>query len=233
MTDSKYKLLIVEDDQDISDILYREFKSEGFEVIRAWSGTEGRLSLSNNPDVIIMDLNLPGMSGEELITYVEDDLPVIALSAKTSSEDKINMLERGCVDYVTKPFDIKELKTRVNVHLKNSLKTKIPNQEVNSAVINFGGVQLNLDTRTVSVNEKAVQLTRTEFAIFKLLVVNKGRVVSKNQILNSISEDTPDLVDSSLKVHISNARKKLKTISDNELIEAIWGIGFRFVPMGE
>ena len=224
------KLLIVEDDQDISDILYREFSSGGFDVYRAWSGTEGRLALTNSPDLIILDLTLPGMSGEELITYIDDDIPVIALSSKSSTVDKIKMLKLGCVDYVTKPFDIEELKTRVDVHLKNSLKNK-STKLIDNEHFSFGGVVLNLETREVTVGENIVQLTRTEFAIFKLLITNKGRVVSKAQIINLTSEDTPDLVDSSLKVHVRNLRKKLKTITDHEFVEAIWGIGFRFVPI--
>lgn len=224
----KYKLLIVEDDQDISDILYKEFMGEGYEVYRAWSGTEGRLALSYNPDIIIMDLMLPGMSGEELIKYVDEDIPVIAMSAKSSSDDKINMLESGCVDYVIKPFDIKELKVRVKVHLKNSKKTN--KKESNKDELSFGGITLDLNLRSVAVGNETVHLTRTEFALLKLLMANKGRVVSKTQILNSLSEDTPDLVDSSLKVHVSNIRKKLKAVNEHDYIEAIWGIGFRFVP---
>lgn len=229
MSETKYKLLIVEDDKDIGDILTREFSNSGFDVYRAWSGTEGRLALMNNPDIVIMDLMLPGMNGEELITYIDNSIPVIALSAKSSSEDKVRMLESGCVDYVTKPFDIKELKARVKVHLNNSLRMNA--SSVSGDVIEFGGVKIDTVLRQIVINEQQIHLTRTEFALFKLLVLNKGQVVSKTQILNSISVDTPDLVDSSLKVHISNIRRKLKVASDHEFIEAIWGIGFRFVPI--
>lgn len=228
MSEIKYKLLIVEDDKDIGDILSREFSNTGFDVYRAWSGTEGRLALNNIPDIVIMDLMLPGMNGEELITYIDKSIPVIALSAKSSSDDKVRMLEAGCVDYVTKPFDIKELKARVKIHLNNSLKMK--STMVTDDVFVFGGVKVDNILRQIEICEKNIHLTRTEFALFKLLILNKGQVVSKTQILNSLSADTPDLVDSSLKVHISNLRRKLKVVTDHEYIEAVWGIGFRFVP---
>ncbi|MBR6484384.1 MAG: response regulator transcription factor, partial [Clostridiales bacterium] len=116
------RILIVEDDEDIGNILLNELSKEGYEVIRAFSGTEGRVMLGKDPDLILMDLMLPGMSGEELLTHVTGNTPVIAISARSSIEDKTDLLGRGCTDYITKPFDIREVKARVAVALRNSKK---------------------------------------------------------------------------------------------------------------
>lgn len=216
------KILIVEDDEDIGDILSRELSKEGHEIHRAYSGTEGRIMLKTDPDLILMDLMLPGMTGEELISHVTDNTPVIAVSAKSSTDDKLTLFEKGCVDYITKPFEIRELKARVKVALLNSAKRR------NSPVLTAGDIEMDTDARTVSVCSEAVRFTRTEYAILKILLSNKGRVVSKSQILDLIEQDTPDCIDeSSLKVHISNIRKKIKNAGGSDPIEAVWGIGFK------
>ena len=216
------KILIVEDDEDIGDILTRELTKEGHEIHRAYSGTEGRILLKNDPDLILMDLMLPGMTGEELISHVTDNTPVIAVSAKSSTDDKLTLFEKGCVDYITKPFEIRELKARVKVALSNSAKSK------KTPILSAGDVEMDTDSRSVTVCGEQVRFTRTEYAILKILLTNKGRVVSKSQILDLIEQDTPDCIDeSSLKVHISNIRKKIKTAGGKDCIEAVWGIGFK------
>ncbi|SMC39414.1 DNA-binding response regulator, OmpR family, contains REC and winged-helix (wHTH) domain [Oscillospiraceae bacterium] len=216
------KILIVEDDEDIGDILSRELSKEGHEIHRAYSGTEGRIMLKTDPDLILMDLMLPGMTGEELISHVTDNTPVIAVSAKSSTDDKLTLFEKGCVDYITKPFEIRELKARVKVALSNSAKKK------NTPVLTAGDIEMDTESRIVSVCSCAVRFTRTEYAILKILISNKGRVVSKSQILDLIEQDTPDCIDeSSLKVHISNIRKKIKSAGGTDCIEAVWGIGFK------
>ena len=114
------RILIVEDDEDIGAVLQRELVKEGFEVLRAVTGTEGRMMLGQSPDLILMDLMLPGLTGEELLTHIPKEIPVIAVSARSSVDDKVALLSEGCVDYITKPFDIKELKARVNVALRTA-----------------------------------------------------------------------------------------------------------------
>ena len=216
------RILIVEDDEDIGNILERELIKIGYETCRAYSGTEGRLMLSTDPDLILMDLMLPGMSGEELLSHITDGTPVIAVSARSSIDDKVSLLEMGCVDYITKPFEIRELKARVGSALRNSSKKKT------ESIIPAGDVTLNITDRTIDVKGTDLHLTRTEYAIFKLLMVNKGRVVSKSEILDLIAKDTPDCIDeSSLKVHVSNIRRKIKNAGGTDPIEAVWGIGFK------
>ena len=216
------KILIVEDDADIGDILTRELIKEGYEVFRAYSGTEGRMLLSKDPDLILMDLMLPGMSGEELLTHVTDGTPVIAVSARSTTDDKISLLDLGCVDYITKPFELRELKARVKSALRNSSKKRLSN------VLTVAGITLDTDNHSTSVAGTDFHLTRTEFAILKMLMTNQGRVVSKSELLDMISSDTPDCIDEgSLKVHISNIRRKIKNAGGSDCIEAVWGIGFK------
>ncbi|MBR3143213.1 MAG: response regulator transcription factor [Clostridiales bacterium] len=215
------KILIVEDDEDIGAVLQKELKKDGYEVLRAATGTEGRMMLGTNPDLILMDLMLPGMSGEELLTHIPKETPVIAVSARSSTDDKIALLSEGCVDYITKPFDIRELKARVNA----ALRTR--SGKTSSARIICGDMTIDTDKHEVYVDDKEVKLTRTEYAILKMLATGGGRVISKSELLDLIKTETPDCTESSVKVHISNLRKKIKEHTDTEYIEAVWGIGFK------
>ena len=215
------RILIVEDDEDIGAVLQRELVKEGFEVLRAVTGTEGRMMLGQNPDLILMDLMLPGLTGEELLTHIPKEIPVIAVSAKSSVDDKVALLSEGCVDYITKPFDIKELKARVNVALRIAEGKRCGGR------IACGDMLIDSDKHEVTIEGKELKLTRTEYAILKMLVSGRGRVISKSELLDLIKTETPDCTESSVKVHISNLRKKIKEITDTEYIEAVWGIGFK------
>ena len=213
--------MIVEDDEDIGAVLQKELSKDGYDVLRAATGTEGRMLLGQNPDLILMDLMLPGLSGEELLTHIPEDIPVIAVSAKSSIDDKISLLSKGCVDYITKPFDIRELKARVAAALRTTSRKDSSNQIV------CGEMLIDTDKHEVTIEGKDLKLTRTEYAILKMLASGGGRVISKSELLDLIKSETPDCTDSSVKVHISNLRKKIKTITDTEYVEAVWGIGFK------
>ncbi len=215
------RILIVEDDEDIGAVLQRELKKEGYETVWASTGTEGRMMLGTNPDLILMDLMLPGMSGEELLKHIPKQTPVIAVSARSSTDDKISLLSEGCVDYITKPFDIRELKARVNAALRTTSRNG------SSARLTCGDLIIDTDKHEVFVEDKEVKLTRTEYAILKMLATGRGRVISKSELLDLIKSETPDCTESSVKVHISNLRKKIKEYTDTEYIEAVWGIGFK------
>lgn len=218
-------ILVIDDDIHISDMLFEILSKEGYEVSRAYSGTEAILFLSNQtPDLILLDLMLPGLSGEEVLKKI-NTTPVIVLSAKSDINDKVNLLLGGAADYITKPFDTDELLARISVQLrKNASENK-------SDKLIFDDIILNKSKFSVTVNDKAVKLTKTEYAILKLLMENPKQVITKSIMLDRISEDTPDCVESSLKVHISNLRKKLKEVSDKNYIEAVWGIGFKLAEL--
>ena len=214
-------ILIIDDDLDIGNVLEEILKNEGYSVSRAYSGTEAVFVLSQSrPDLILLDLMLPGLSGEEVLPYIKG-IPVIVMSAKVDVDNKVELLLGGAVDYVTKPFHTKELLARIAVHLR------IFDTLDKSETLTFEEIELDVDTHIVRIKDTEIKLTRTEYAILKLLMQNPSQVVSKSQLLDRISEDTPDCTESSLKTHISNLRKKLREVSGKEYVETVWGIGFK------
>ena len=217
------KIMIIDDDVHISNMLQTALTNEGYLIIQAYSGTEALLLLEKErPDLILLDLMLPGLTGEEILPKIKN-IPVIVVSAKVGIDDKVNLLLKGAVDYVTKPFEIKELVARIIVQLRNSSTVNDDN------VFQADDVKVDLTLHEVTVANINVKLTKTEFAILKILVINQGKAVSKSVILDKISEDTLDCTEASLKQHISNLRRKLRDIGNKEYIEAIWGIGFKFI----
>lgn len=214
------RILIVDDDQHIGDMLEEVLVKENYGVLRAYSGTEAMRLLSEvKPDLILLDLMLPGLSGEEVLPKIKD-IPMIVISAKVDIDHKVDILLGGAVDYITKPFSVKELLARINVVLRNSAART-------GDVLTFRELRLDPSVNEVRVEEKPVKLTRTEFAILKLLMRNPNQTLTKSLLLESISEDTPDCTESSLKIHIGNIRKKLRSVNSNDYIESVWGIGFK------
>lgn len=214
-------IAVIEDDQHIGNIIENALKKEGYGVLRAYSGTEALYLLSHNtPDLILLDLMLPGLAGEEILSKM-DGIPVIVVSAKVGIDDKVNLLLSGAVDYITKPFEIRELLARISVQFRKEEKQSL------ISILKVDNLVLDLTSHEVTVNDTQVHLTKTEYAIFKLLMQNPNQVISKSVILERIFEDTPDCTDRSLKQHISNLRKKLRDAGDKEYIEAVWGIGFK------
>ncbi len=237
-------IAVIEDDKYIGSLLEECLTAEGYHVIRAWSGTEALLLLEKQPpSLILLDLMLPGLSGEELLPRIRNT-PVIILSARAGLDEKVDMLLGGAVDYITKPFEMKELLARITVQLRRqkdditsenavSESSSFVNNSSDSAVstglvITFGQLSFDTETRELLSPNGSVHLTRTETAILKKLMQNPERPVSKSALLEDISPDTPDCTESSLKIHVSNLRKKMKQAGIRETVESVWGIGFRF-----
>lgn len=213
-------ILVIDDDVPIGDMLEEVLTREGYRVSRAYSGTEGRLALgADRPDLALLDLMLPGLSGEELLPEIKD-LPVIIVSAKADIDGKVGLLLGGAADYVTKPFEIRELLARIAVNLRRTAQPV-------SETLSRSGLRLDPASREVSAEGREVRLTRTEYAILKLLLQNPDQVIAKSVLLDRISVDTPDCTESSLKMHVSNLRRKLRDAGGREYIESVWGIGFK------
>ena len=214
-------IMIIDDDMAIGNLEQEVLERAGYAVLRAYSGTEALLLLKDRrPDLVLLDLMLPGLSGEEVLPQI-GNIPVIVVSAKAAVQDKIALLLGGAADYLTKPFDTGELLARVAVRLREAARSPL------AAVYTCGSLTLDASSHEVRANGIPVQLTRTEYAILKLLMQNPGQVLAKSVLLDRISADTPDCTESSLKTHVSNLRGKLRSASGCDYVEAVWGIGFR------
>ena len=212
-------VLVIDDDVYIGNMLEELLTREGYRVTRAYSGTEALLVLEGaRPDLVLLDLMLPGLSGEELLPHIKD-VPVIVVSAKVDTESKISLLMEGAVDYVTKPFEPRELLARIVAALRKSTAT--------APMLSCGSLSLDTVSHTVTASGVTVELTRTEYAILTLLMQNPTQVMTKSLLLDRISTDTPDCTESSLKIHVSNLRKKLREADGEDYVEVVWGIGFK------
>lgn len=223
------KILIIEDDSDINDLLSEILSREGYEVTKAYSGSEGKLLInSNDYDLILLDLMLPGITGENLIEEIRKIkvMPIIVISAKTSKEDKINVLRLGADDFIAKPFDIEEVIARVEAQLRRY--TKFSTNISNSNNITYKNLYLNRESHEVYVNNKLINLTLREYSILELLLTNPKKVFTRANIFESVwkSEFLGD--DNTVNVHMSNLRSKINSVDkDTEYIQTVWGIGFK------
>ena len=216
------KIFVIDDDVYIGDMLEEILTKEGYSVSRAYSGTEALLLLSGKkPDLVLLDLMLPGLSGEKVMEKIKE-VPVIVVSAKIDVNDKVNLLLGGAADYVTKPFDTKELLARIAVQLRDKKSDRTA-----ALTVVFDDIVIDTVSRRVTVADREIHLTRTEYAILKMLMQKSAQVVTKSELMDGICDDTPDCTDSSLKIHVANLRKKLKAVTDREYIDSVWGIGFK------
>ena len=220
------KILVVEDDEDIHNLIKSILEKERYETISAYSGTEALLLIENNDiDLILLDLMLPGLTGEELIKKLTD-IPIIVISAKISSEDKVNVLSSGANDYITKPFDANELLARVKVQLRINKKE----QNLN---LMYKDMVLDKATHILYIKKEKINLTKTEYVILKQLLLNSKQIITKTKLIqilneyNKINPETQIYDENSLKVHISNIRRKIRNVTTDEYIESVWGIGFK------
>ena len=217
-------IAVIDDDIHIGSFLEELLQREGYAVLRAYSGTEAVLLLERSrPDLVLLDLMLPGLSGEEVLAKFRGTR-VIVVSAKGGGEDKVSLLLGGAADYITKPFDSRELLARIAVRLRESAAPRL------APVLEAGLLRLDPVSHAVTAAGTSVHLTKTEYAILKLFLQNPGQAIAKSVILDRISADTPDCTESSLKIHVSNLRKKLRDATGQDHIESVWGIGFKLNP---
>ena len=222
----KIRVLVVEDDNDIHQLLCRIVKRSGYETKSAYSGTEALLYLEQqNWDLVLLDLMLPGLPGEEILEKIsEKRIPVIIISAKSEKETKIQTLRSGADDFIAKPFDIEEVSARIESLLRRSKQVKV-HAHVH---LTHKDIILDTDAKTVSVNGQEVVLTAREFEILKLLMTSPNKVFSKANVFESVWHETYYGDDNAINVHMSNLRNKLKKANpDEEYIETIWGMGYR------
>ncbi len=222
----KAPILIIEDNTDINNLVCEALSKAGYCCTQAFSGTEGLLLIKNDTfSLVFLDLMLPGMDGEQVLAEIKQiyDIPVIVMSAKDSIDTKINLLDAGADDYITKPFDIKELVARTGALLRRFSN----NTQDRSETVNYKELELDRDGFAIRINGTALDLTKHEYKILELLLLNPDKVFSKQEIYDYAWEDLYIGEDKTINVHISNIRKKLKAFTDTEYIDTVWGIGFR------
>lgn len=222
------KILIVEDDNNINQMIYEMFTKAGYSCTSAFSGTEALLRAESGQfGLIILDLMLPGMPGDEVLKNIRKKsiVPVIVLSAKDELDTKVDLLTLGANDYITKPFELKELEARALVQLRDN---KIEN---NSGIIEFNSLKYDIQKKQVSIGGENIPLTVHELKIMELLLRHPGQVFSKNEIYEYAWDDYYIGEDKTINVHISNIRQKIKKVTDTEYIETVWGLGFKLASV--
>ncbi|ODM04421.1 DNA-binding response regulator [Eisenbergiella tayi] len=227
----KNKILVIEDDADINTLLKKILERAGYEAETAFSGTEGRLLLKlNTYDLVLLDLMLPGLSGEELLTEIRKTLrmPVIALTAKAGLSDKVNVLGSGADDYITKPFEKQELLARIQAQLRRAGDYSAVQADASSPQkLTCRELELYPENHRVLLRGEEIPLTTHEFLLLQLLMANPQKVFSRENLYQSVWNSDFYGEDNAVSVHISNIRKKLTALTDEEYIQTVWGIGYK------
>ena len=226
---AKHKILIVEDDTDINNLLKKILATAGFIVEQAFSGTEATFFFNKDtPDLLLLDLMLPGMSGEELLRQIREkqkcNIPVLVLSAKSSLKDKVALLGIGADEFITKPFSPSVLMARIKANLRKKMIITANAEES----INFGEFTLLLNSCVLKKENTKIPLSTKEYKVLEFLVKNAGRILSPEEIYKNVWEvEFGDLT--AVAVYIQRLRKKLeKDITSCEYIKTEFGKGYIF-----
>ena len=215
------KILIIEDDTNINNMLFKLLVNNGYEVIQAFSGTEGLMLINNTVSLVLLDLMFPGKNGGEVIKEIKSkfNLPIIVMSAISEISKKLDLFSLGASDYITKPFDNEELLARIKVHLESSMS--------NSNILVYKDITLNVEDYKVTVLNKNLDLTKNEFMLLKVLMENRNQVLTKDKLFRLVWDYNDLADDNTLNVHISKLRNKIKCITNEDYIETVWSIGYR------
>lgn len=221
----KYKILIVEDDEAINNLIKSYLEEEGYIVFQAFSGTEAKFYLKEAIDLFILDLMLPGLSGEEIIEEIRkiSQGPILVVSGKAELDDKVNALDLGADDYMTKPFDKRELLARIKVLLRRLALEKKPAEDQ----LSYKSVSLKPKSMEVFVDDKNLSLTQTEFLILYEFLKDPDSVFSRDRLYDSIWGYDYQEGDNAITVHISHLRQKLRQATGEDIIVTVWGVGYK------
>ena len=227
-----YKILIVDDEKDVVRLLKDFFQLKGYDTITAYSGEEAIQKVSMNPDLILLDINMPGMEGTEVCSKIRDyvSCPILFLTAMIEDSDKIKGFSVGGDDYILKPFSIEELEARVAAHIRRDHRQSMP---VN--VRFFGKLAVDYSAKTVEISQienkikEAVVFVKKEFEIIELLSMNPGQVFDKERIYERLWGYDAEGDSSVVAEHIRRIRMKLKNYGEEYHIETVWGMGYKWV----
>lgn len=223
-----FNILIVEDDNDINSLLNDLLKSQ-YHTSSAFSGTEALLYFENSSekfDLIILDLMLPGKNGEEVIAQIRktSSVPIIVITAKGDTNTLVSVLEMGADDYISKPFDTREVLARIKLHLRKTTANNMINE---GETLNFENIKIDLSSRETFVNDSPITLTQKEFDMLVMFIQEPKRVFTKEILYTIVWGDAYYGDDNTINVHISRLRSKLKEYLGKDIIETVWGVGFR------
>lgn len=224
----KIKILLIEDEEDIADLIKLHAELADYKIVIESDGLNGLRAVSREkPDLVILDIMLPGQSGLDVCRKIKSNpetssIPVIMISAKSEEVDVVLGLELGADDYVSKPFSVKILFSRIRAVLRRGKET-----EHEPKILTFGPFTFDVEGYQLHKQNKAIPLTRSEFNILKRLLLHRGRVLSRDQLLDEIAGDDVFIVDRNVDVHIAALRRKLGP--NFKSIETVRSVGYRFV----
>jgi two-component system, OmpR family, alkaline phosphatase synthesis response regulator PhoP len=231
---SSPRILIVEDNRDLVDLVRMHLEGEGYSVLPAYDGPAGLASFANGPwALVILDWMLPGLSGIDVLRLIREhdgQTPVLMLTARGEEADKVLGLELGCDDYMTKPFSVRELAARIKV-LRRRLEraAQLDGGPGTRQVLELGPLRIDHGMRKVTVRDAPVQLTVKEYDLLHTLAARPGRTFSRRQLLDLVWHQDSDVYEHTVNSHINRLRGKIETDSNRpQLILTVWGIGYRF-----
>lgn len=225
------KILIVDDERELVDLLEKKLKSKGHEVLIAYNGNDGIELAKKQPDLIILDIMMPGADGFEVCSTIRDDVvcPIIFLSAKQSETDKIKGLTLGGDDYIVKPFGLRELMARIEANLRREKRSQYINVENKRPKMYFGKLCLDIQERAVKIDGVDVHLTKREYDIVELLALHAGQVFSREQIYEKVWGYNSEGEDSTVVERVKKIRAKFSVVTPKiEYISTVWGIGYKW-----
>lgn len=221
------KILVIEDDHEINNLLCKALKNQGYTVQSAYTGPAGLdLLKTDRFDMVLLDIMLPYKSGDLLLSELRmfSNVPVLVISAKETTQTKIDLLRLGADDYITKPFDIDEVAARIEAILRRNQQGPM----VRNQLLTYKDITMDLSAKQVFVNDHEIALTATEIKILELFLSQPGKVFSKANLFQSIWNEEYTVDDNTLNVHISRLRQKLKKANEKEdYIDTLWGLGYR------
>ena len=228
---NKNSILVVEDDRPIRNLIITALKTHDYKYLEAENGTSAILEASShNPDIVLLDLGLPDIEGVEVIKKIRmwSNMPIIVISARSEDTDKIEALDAGADDYITKPFNPLELVARVKSHLRRYMQLGSTAIKESEAIYTVGGLAINDDLKEVTVDGEPVKLTPIEYNILLLLVKHQGKVFSIDQIYENIWNENAVGVDNTVAVHIRHIREKIEiNPKEPRYLKVVWGVGYK------
>ena len=219
------KILIVDDEKGIVTMLRNYFEAQSYQVYCAYNGIEAIQKISCNPDIILLDINMPEMNGLTVCQHIREHIscPILFLTARIEIRDKIKGFDVGADDYIVKPFDLDELSARVGAHLRRE------NRKQEQTILRFfGDMAIDYTKREISIKKSNVMLSKKEFDIVELLSLNSGQIFDRERIYDAIWGLDGDGNSDTIMEHISKIRKKFSSISTHNYIETAWGVGYRW-----